>query len=98
MNMTAITNNTGWQNNVHSAIATAIESHSPAVAASALEGSTRDSSFTIEAGRRSGIALLVLCGWGTTGLVEMSCAEISDRRNVMTRLTLVTLEKYDIIS
>ena len=74
--------------NEHRAIAAAIETHSPAVAASALAGSSADSSLTVAAGNRSGIDLLVLCGCMTSGFAEMSSTGVSDRRKAMTLLTL----------
>jgi hypothetical protein len=49
--------------------------------------------LTIAGGRRSGIVLLVLWGCMTTGLVEMSCAEIGDRRKA---IALLTSAKYGI--
>src|SRR4029434_3749868 len=93
MNMTASTYNTGCQKNVQSAIAAAIAAHSRAVAVIALPGSSAESFLTTSAGNRSWMALLVLCGWTTTGLLEMSCVGISDPRKSM---TLLTLAKYGI--
>src|SRR6476620_830410 len=93
MSMTAIAYNTGCQKNEHRAIAAAIETHSPAVAASALAGSNADSCLTVAAGNRSGIDLLVLCGCLTSGFAEMSSTGVSDRRKAM---ILLTLAKYAI--
>ena len=83
MNMTVIRYSAGCQKYEHSAIATAIEAHSPAVAASALAGSSTDNSLIFEGGRRSGMVLLVLCGCATTGFAEMSSTGFSDRRKAM---------------
>jgi hypothetical protein len=74
-------------------MAAAIETHSPAVAASALAGSSADSCLTVAAGNRSGIDLLVLCGCLTSGFAEMSSTGVSDRRKAM---MLLTLAKYAI--
>src|SRR6476659_6480141 len=93
MSMTAIAYNTGCQKNAQRAIAAAIEAHSPAVAASALAGSSADSCLIVAAGNRSGIDLLVLCGCVTSGFTEMSSTGLSDRRKAT---TLLTLAKYAI--
>src|SRR6478672_13794704 len=93
MSMIAIAYNTGCQKNEHRAIAAAIETHSPAVAASALAGSSADSCLTVAAGNRSGIDLLVLCGCLTSGFTEMSSTGVSGRRKAM---TLLASAKYAI--
>jgi hypothetical protein len=50
--------------------------------------SSAQSFLTTSAGNRSWMALLVLCGWTMTGLLEMSCVGISDPRKSMTLFTL----------
>ena len=83
MNITAIRYDAGCQKYEQRAIATAIESHSSAVAASALAGSSTDNSLIFVAGSRSGMTLLVLCGCWTTGFTEMSSTGFSDRRKAI---------------
>src|SRR6478672_1267884 len=90
MNMTVIRYNAGCQKIKHSAIAAAIETHSPAVASRALAGCSADSSLIVTAGRRSGIVLLVLCGCTTIGFAEMSSTGFSDRRKAIALVSFVT--------
>jgi hypothetical protein len=83
MNITPIRYSAGCQKYEQRVIVTAIESHSPAVAASALAGSRTDNSLIFAAGSRSGMVLLVLCGCWMTGFTEMSSTGFSDRRKAM---------------